>query len=269
MTSGSLMIAPTRILGSSEEYGSWSISCRFWGSLRRSPPLRAEMSRPANRTLPEFGRSSATIILPIVVFPQPDSPTRPNVSPAFTVNDTSETACTAPALRCKIAPALTGYSLTTLRTSSSTEPGSTWSGPVAASGAGRRLDTVTAVLVPLPSVAPIGPSTGCQHANRCSPVSPVSGGSSDRHLSVARLHLAADRHPAGGLARSGGRPGMLSSRWEASWLSRGIETSSAWVYGRSILLNRLPGSALSTMRPAYITLTPSALPAITPMSSWI
>ena len=28
------------------------------------------------------------------------------------------------------------------------------------------------------TVAVIGPSTGCQHANRCSPVSPVSGGSS-------------------------------------------------------------------------------------------
>src|SRR5258708_17316784 len=201
------------------------------GSLHSPPPLRAEMSRPANRTLPEFGRSRDTIILPLVVFPEPASATEANGSPALTVNDTSETACTAPALRCKIAPALTGYSLTTLRTSSRTEPGSTWSGPVAASGAGRRLDTVTVVLVPLPSVAPIGPSTGCQHANRCSPVSPVSGGSSDRHLSVSRLHPAANPHPARGPGRSGGRPGMLSSRWEASWLSRGIEASSAWVDG--------------------------------------
>ncbi len=70
-------------------------------------------------TLPEFGFSSATISLPIVVLPQPDSPTSPNVSPALTVKETSETACTAPALRCRMAPEVTGYSLTRLRTSSS------------------------------------------------------------------------------------------------------------------------------------------------------
>src|SRR5262245_41574840 len=208
------MIAPTRILESREEYGSWNISWRFLRYLRSSLPRSAETSRPASSTLPEFGCSSATTSFPIVVLPQPDSPTRPNVSPALTVNDTSETACTAPALRCKMAPAVIGYSLTMFLTSSRTLPEVTLSGPVAASAVGRSFDTVTAVLLPL--LDAIGPSTGCQQANRWSPDSPVSGGSSDLHLSVALLQRGANRQPAGGLVRSGGMPGMLSSRWLAS-----------------------------------------------------
>ena len=41
-----------------------------------------------------MGRSSPTIIRPSVVLPQPDSPTMPKVSPARTVSETPETACT-------------------------------------------------------------------------------------------------------------------------------------------------------------------------------
>src|SRR5207302_11383910 len=70
-------------------------------------------------TAPELGRSSATIILPIVVLPHPDSPTRPKVVPVGTEKDTSDTAWTAATLRRRIAPEVTGYSLTRLRMSSS------------------------------------------------------------------------------------------------------------------------------------------------------
>src|SRR4029077_5827606 len=59
----------------------------------------------------------------MVVLPQPDSPTRLNVSPAFTVNETSDTACTLATRRCRIAPDVTGNSLTRLRTSSRGVPG--------------------------------------------------------------------------------------------------------------------------------------------------
>ena len=76
------------------------------------------MSWPSSSTAPELGCSSATTTRPIVVLPQPDSPTRPNVSPAVTVNETLDTACTAATLRCRIAPAVTGNSLTRSRTSS-------------------------------------------------------------------------------------------------------------------------------------------------------
>ena len=74
-----------------------------------------------------------------------------------------------------------------------------------------------------------GPSTGCQQANLCSKVFPARGGSSVRHLSVARGHLAANRQPCGGWVRSGGRPGMACSALLASCLSWGIEASRAWV----------------------------------------
>ena len=114
--------------------------------------------------------------------------------------------------------------------------------------------------------APAGPSTGCQQENRCAKVSPVSGGSSVRHRSVARLHRGANRHPGGGSDRSGGSPPMLSSRCLLSWSSRGIDASRAWVYGWRMCRNRVPVSVASTIRPAYMTWTRSACPAITPMS---
>ena len=46
---------------------------------------------------------------PIVVLPQPDSPTRPKVSPEPISNETSETAWTEPMERCRM-PEVTGNS---------------------------------------------------------------------------------------------------------------------------------------------------------------
>src|SRR5262249_51030841 len=153
------------------------------------------MSWPFSSTEPAFGRSSATTTRPIVVLPQSDSPTRPNVSPAATVNETSETACTAATWRCKIAPAVTGNSLTRPRTSSS---GGTGAPAVSPAGPGARPPPDERAVAPFPVSASAAPSTGCQHENRCAAVSPVSGGSCLWHLSVARLHLGANRQPAGG-----------------------------------------------------------------------
>src|ERR1035441_4822260 len=255
MDRGSRMIEPTRILGSSDEYGSWNISCRSRRCFRSSPPPRPEMSCSPSSTDPEFGRSSATTSRPMVVLPQPDSPTRPNVSPAVTVNETSDTACTRPAVRAVNGPDVTGNSLTRSRTSSRVLPGGTAAsarpGPPAA-----------------PSViaARAGPATGCQQANRCCWLSPLSGGSLVRHWAVARSDLGANRQPAGGSDRSGGRPPMVSSGCLLSWLSRGIEASSARVYGCRVRRKRAPAAAVSTIRPAYMTWTRSAFPAITPMS---
>ena len=39
------------------------------------------MSRPSKMTLPPVGSSSRVISRPVVDLPQPDSPTRPSVSP--------------------------------------------------------------------------------------------------------------------------------------------------------------------------------------------
>src|SRR5215831_8104350 len=115
------------------------------------------MSWPFSNTEPALGRSSATTTRPIVVLPQPDSPTRPNVSPAATANETSETACTAATWRCKITPAVTGNSLTRLRTSSSGGTGAT---AVSPSGPGDdTAPTDAGAVAPFPVPASPAPST--------------------------------------------------------------------------------------------------------------
>src|SRR5579863_828478 len=102
----------TRMRGSSDAYGSWNIICMSRRFVRSFPLLILAMSSSLMTMEPDVGGSRATIILPVVVLPQPDSPTRPNVSPGRTSKDTSETACTAPTWRCRIAPLVTGNSLT-------------------------------------------------------------------------------------------------------------------------------------------------------------
>src|SRR5215467_5209559 len=56
---------------------------------------------------------------PMVVLPQPDSPTRPNVDPTGTAKGTSATAETCPTLRCSTAPAVTVKFFTSRETVSS------------------------------------------------------------------------------------------------------------------------------------------------------
>src|SRR3954469_2837985 len=56
----------------------------------------ASTSRPSKRISPEVGSINRSIALPVVVFPHPDSPTTPSVSPRATSNETSFTAFTAP-----------------------------------------------------------------------------------------------------------------------------------------------------------------------------
>src|SRR6266571_2145486 len=47
-----------------------------------------------NQTSPDVGSMSRRIERPVVDLPQPDSPTRPSVSPGMISNDTLSTACT-------------------------------------------------------------------------------------------------------------------------------------------------------------------------------
>src|ERR1051325_11075415 len=51
-------------------------------------------SIPSNSTEPAVGSMSRRIIRPVVDLPQPDSPTRPSVSPGMTSNETPLTART-------------------------------------------------------------------------------------------------------------------------------------------------------------------------------
>ena len=54
---------------------------------------------------PDVGLTSWRMARPVVDFPQPDSPTRPSVSPSEMVKETPDTACTAPTVwRTKVPP---------------------------------------------------------------------------------------------------------------------------------------------------------------------
>ena len=57
--------------------------------------MSSEIPVPSSNWMwPAVGSISLTSILPVVVLPQPDSPTSPRLSPAMRSNDTSSTAWT-------------------------------------------------------------------------------------------------------------------------------------------------------------------------------
>ena len=92
MVSGSATMSRTRRLGFSEEIGSWKIICTCVRSVRRSPRPSAVSSVSPKRILPDVARSTCTTARPVVVFPHPDSPTSPSVSPGRRVKLTPATA---------------------------------------------------------------------------------------------------------------------------------------------------------------------------------
>src|SRR6516162_2063820 len=66
------------------------------------------MSTPSKRISPAVGRSSRRMHLPVVVLPQPLSPTSPKVSPRRTEKLIPSTAFTSPILRLMTIPSVTG-----------------------------------------------------------------------------------------------------------------------------------------------------------------
>ncbi len=93
---GSPRMSPTFMRGLSELYGSWKMTCTF--CLKGESFLESSFSRltPSNTISPEVGRSSCRMQRPVVVLPQPDSPTSPKVSPFLMAKLTSSTALTWP-----------------------------------------------------------------------------------------------------------------------------------------------------------------------------
>ncbi len=89
-------------------------------------------------------------------------------------------------------------------------------------------------------------------------------GSSSRQRSVTYRQRAANRQPAGGLVRSGGRPGIEYSRSPASAALSGSAWNSASVYGCRGLAKSVSVSVVSAILPAYITATRSARPRSRP-----
>ena len=102
------MMSSTVMRGFSAPNGSWKMICmaRRWS--RSALPSRSLMSLPSNRMAPLLGSISRISSRPSVDLPQPDSPTRPSVSPASMHSATSSTARSASVVRRNIEPALTG-----------------------------------------------------------------------------------------------------------------------------------------------------------------
>src|SRR6266540_3161430 len=88
------MISPIRMRGLSDAYGSWKMICILRRISRIADPDRDDSSRPSKVMVPRVGSMSRTRQRPRVVLPQPDSPTRPTVSPSSTSRLTPSTALT-------------------------------------------------------------------------------------------------------------------------------------------------------------------------------
>src|SRR5215813_6864634 len=105
ISSGSAMMSATRIRGLSELNGSWNTTCTARRYAIRSAPWRLAMSRPSKRMVPALGVSCLRISLEVVVFPHPDSPISPSVSPARIAKSMPSTAFTTvaapPRSRCR------------------------------------------------------------------------------------------------------------------------------------------------------------------------
>src|SRR5699024_5499027 len=69
-------------------------------------------------TYPSVGSISRKSIRPVVDLPQPDSPTKPSVSPFCNVSETPSTALTAPIFRPNIPPVIGKYFFKLLASSS-------------------------------------------------------------------------------------------------------------------------------------------------------
>src|SRR5258708_13352145 len=82
--------------GLSGPSGSWKIICIVRRADFRGGASMGVMSWPWSKKRPSEAGTSRMIALPRVDLPQPDSPTRPSVSPASTSKLTSSTARTTP-----------------------------------------------------------------------------------------------------------------------------------------------------------------------------
>ncbi len=90
--SGSPTMLPADMRGSSDENGSWKMICISRRNGRSSDFDSFETSLPSSRISPLVGSTRRSSVRPTVDLPQPDSPTRPSVSPSLSENETPSTA---------------------------------------------------------------------------------------------------------------------------------------------------------------------------------
>ena len=117
--SASPTIAPTVMRGLSDAYGSWKMICMSRASARSSSLPARVTSLPSNQTSPEVGSIRRRMQRPVVLLPQPDSPTRPSVSPAVEVEAHAVDRVHAGRPRGRASPPVIGKCLTRSLTCSS------------------------------------------------------------------------------------------------------------------------------------------------------
>ncbi len=88
------MMSPTRIRGSSDEYGSWRTTWTRCRCACSALPFSVKGSRPAIMTVPAVGVTMPITTCAIVDLPDPVPPTRPRVLPRSMTRSTSSTART-------------------------------------------------------------------------------------------------------------------------------------------------------------------------------
>jgi hypothetical protein len=94
MVSASPMMAPTVMRGFRLAYGSWKMICMSRASARSSSLPAVVTFLALEVTSPEVGSIRRRMQRPVVLLPQPDSPTTPSVSPGARSKLTPSTACT-------------------------------------------------------------------------------------------------------------------------------------------------------------------------------
>ncbi len=211
--------------GSSDAIGSWNTT----DMSRRISKRRFEVSEdtlvPSTETSPDIGFSRPRISISVVVLPQPDSPTRPRVSPSRTSNEMPATACTVPTRRLNTTPLLTAYSLTRLSSSSTVSRCSRGTLAISGSSTTSAPKISAAASAPSASVAAISPVL--MQAARCSgePSTSISGGSAVWQASTTIGQRGANGHPGGRSVSDGGWPVIGTSACFSLTSRRGIEPS--------------------------------------------
>ena len=232
----------------------------------RSGSSTAARSTPSNSTRPLVGRGSCMIARPVVDLPQPDSPTRPRVSPSRTSRLMPETAWTDAGRRVELDDEVLDPQQDVVGVAEVGGAGTGHQSPPP--GARRHLGghgdllgqrgvagdgrlggghVVSQVASPVPRGrhrCRRGTSSGTRAR-----ASPLPAAAAPRRGTWAARTGSAVRtgSPDGGLMRSGGRPPMICSRVWLGCSSFGIDFSRASVYGIRTLANSAVVGAFSTI----------------------
>ena len=220
------------------------------------------MSRPSNSTLPPVGSSSRVISRPVVVLPQPDSPTSDSVSPRSTSKSRPSTARTAPTWRCR-SPRRTGKCFSS--------PLATAAGRArrAVPGSARAGSVTATPPPPRPGSGAAGRRRGGRRPGGPAPTSRSSGRSVSASPPVSSRSGSAGGtgSPAAGRAGSAGCRGSAPAGPAAPCRSAAPTPAGPTCRGARGRKHPRAGP-YSTPRPAYITRMSSATSATTPRS-WV